>query len=417
MKKLLFLIAIIASMWQGAEAQEADAVWARKSSTDPGIVKFTMDSKKIVTCYSPYVKIWDVETGTVDIDLNDGKFESRNIRLSKGGKYLAIDSEFGTRIYEVGTWKFLRQFGDTLDKIIHYRSYGFDISPDEKVLARVDGGRTIKFYDIETGNLINKFSFDLPVVGLYSLNYSPDGKRIYLITYELEITNEINYLRVIDANDYKTLFKGREIGANPLEISHNGNILSCIAMDNKFIVCLDLNSDDFKVIHSISANQSIFRSKFCFSPDDKYILYTDNLQLKVLNLKTNEEAFHYGSFINFDISSNGNFVVAATHDYIMLYGTPWYPSSVEEDYSVINIQITPNPIDNNLTLRFYVQKDDIYKIYLTDITGKTVKTIDEKLYGFGEHSLIVGTSDIPSGVYFLVIESKSTLETVKFVKR
>lgn len=82
------------------------------------------------------------------------------------------------------------------------------------------------------------------------------------------------------------------------------------------------------------------------------------------------------------------------------------PTSMDEIHSLSNsIEIFPNPIENEFTIRILDPNEDILHFTLTDISGKILHegTLEEKK--------IIETNSLASGIYFLLLNtSKSKAE-------
>ena len=76
------------------------------------------------------------------------------------------------------------------------------------------------------------------------------------------------------------------------------------------------------------------------------------------------------------------------------------------------INAYPNPVTNNLTVDFELVTGGSFEFTLTDITGKTVKTITAYNFEPGRKSIAVNMTDITPGIYFLNYGSN----TVKVIK-
>lgn len=81
-----------------------------------------------------------------------------------------------------------------------------------------------------------------------------------------------------------------------------------------------------------------------------------------------------------------------------------------------NVEIAPNPANQNLTLKINLKNSEKYSIVISDITGKTVLNIlkDELING-GESNYEVKTDAIPNGVYLVKIYNNETQKVLKLI--
>lgn len=86
----------------------------------------------------------------------------------------------------------------------------------------------------------------------------------------------------------------------------------------------------------------------------------------------------------------------------------------EEEANDMNIEIFPNPAEDNLTVRFIALSGSDSQVKLLDLSGKTVKVISN---GFtnGLNTLNVNVSDLSEGVYILEFTVDSQVVTKKVV--
>jgi Secretion system C-terminal sorting domain len=70
----------------------------------------------------------------------------------------------------------------------------------------------------------------------------------------------------------------------------------------------------------------------------------------------------------------------------------------------IDFTIYPNPYNLSFNINFNILNNSNVKIILYDISGKTVKKIENSLLNQGNYEINVNTPELSSGVYFLKIE-------------
>ena len=73
----------------------------------------------------------------------------------------------------------------------------------------------------------------------------------------------------------------------------------------------------------------------------------------------------------------------------------------------------PNPFNPTTTIQFSLPQERPVVITLNDILGKEIRTIADRRYPAGEHSIIIDGSDLASGIYLCRFQSGSSVETAR----
>lgn len=93
-------------------------------------------------------------------------------------------------------------------------------------------------------------------------------------------------------------------------------------------------------------------------------------------------------------------------------------ASIEENSPVVNIGVFPNPTTTYFNLNFeLVTNSTPAQIRMMDLNGKIVKTISDNFTNSGFNQLRVDISTLPKGVYFLTVQSGSSLITKRVIKQ
>lgn len=79
------------------------------------------------------------------------------------------------------------------------------------------------------------------------------------------------------------------------------------------------------------------------------------------------------------------------------------------------LKISPNPFAENIHYEFNSDTENIGKAYILNVNGKIVKN-KELSVKKGENAFNLNTHDLPSGVYFFVLESNGHKEIQKIIK-
>jgi WD40 repeat protein len=142
------------------------------------LVSFSSDGKTLASLGSAVdgkktIKLWDVKTGK-EIGMHEGLPFVESFSFSPDGKILAsrgfigyrgFDQEIGIKLWDVESGKEMK----TLE------GYGpVSFSPDGKILAILDGKKTIKLWDVKTGKEIRMLEGHSGAVS--SVSFSPDGR-------------------------------------------------------------------------------------------------------------------------------------------------------------------------------------------------------------------------------------------------
>ena len=93
--------------------------------------------------------------------------------------------------------------------------------------------------------------------------------------------------------------------------------------------------------------------------------------------------------------------------------------SVESEETInptdFKVGVYPNPFNSQFNVKISVGKEGLINIKLYNILGKVVKEIENEYLSAGEYTLNVNSNDIPSGVYFLGINSSLGRKTLKLI--
>ncbi len=98
----------------------------------------------------------------------------------------------------------------------------------------------------------------------------------------------------------------------------------------------------------------------------------------------------------------------------MILGTE---ASLPEQISVVSsLNLFPNPANNEASISYSLNKSGNVSIVITDIMGRTVKTINQGNQVAGEqYNVNLSTSDLANGTYFYTMNVNGEKQTKKFV--
>jgi serine/threonine protein kinase/WD40 repeat protein len=143
-------------------------------------VAVSSDGRWVVTCshwpdlQSRHIRIWDATTGRHAHDLPLGNGSAAD--FSPDGKWLVTaTSGEGSKLWEVGTWRLVRDLG----------SGSFAFSPDSRLLAMGDPIGTIRLVEVTSGHEVARLTFPEPAH--YSpACFSPDGAHLLAMRGDLK---------------------------------------------------------------------------------------------------------------------------------------------------------------------------------------------------------------------------------------
>lgn len=93
------------------------------------------------------------------------------------------------------------------------------------------------------------------------------------------------------------------------------------------------------------------------------------------------------------------------------------PNSVAEiTENATKFEVTPNPFDNILNIRFKLESDSKIALKILDVTGKLVISLDEKSYNSGENNIKVETASMNPGLYNVMFITQSGIINNKLIK-
>jgi hypothetical protein len=101
-------------------------------------------------------------------------------------------------------------------------------------------------------------------------------------------------------------------------------------------------------------------------------------------------------------------------DHINLY--PESMANIQEEIAD-NLEVYPNPVNDNMVISMDVYDAANYTISLTNTLGQVVSNVYTGELLSGERVINYSTESLPSGIYFLNIESKGHLKTTKVIKQ
>jgi hypothetical protein len=101
-----------------------------------------------------------------------------------------------------------------------------------------------------------------------------------------------------------------------------------------------------------------------------------------------------------------------------IYTGPDIKTGVSENELVItsNLTVSPNPFNATINVSFSLTENANTKLIIQNVFGQEVFTLEESMYEKGDYQKQMDMSDLPSGIYFLILKAGTRLETKKIIK-
>ncbi len=84
--------------------------------------------------------------------------------------------------------------------------------------------------------------------------------------------------------------------------------------------------------------------------------------------------------------------------------------------NVMQLKISPNPVKESAKISFVLPETREIVLQLADVNGAVIKTISDKKIPAGEHEFSFNFSDLPDGIYFVLVDQGGLTATKKFIK-
>ena len=82
----------------------------------------------------------------------------------------------------------------------------------------------------------------------------------------------------------------------------------------------------------------------------------------------------------------------------------------------IHLSVYPNPFTDNLTIEFELSDEDNISVKLVDIMGNRIREISNSFRTKGRHNIRVNASDLPAGIYFVMLQGSGYKAERKIIK-
>ena len=82
----------------------------------------------------------------------------------------------------------------------------------------------------------------------------------------------------------------------------------------------------------------------------------------------------------------------------------------------IELQCFPNPFSETTTLSYFLQQKSLIMLEVYNSTGQLVFKQKEKVKSEGQHKMIFGNQNLPTGIYFCILKTNKEIRTTKVIK-
>ena len=232
--------------------------------------------------------------------LKAGKLLQRGFWVEEANTRIKIVSSLQEAISTVREYNRLERHNESVTSL--------SISPDGRQLASASEDKTIKFWDVATGKLLNTIT-DTELDSLVmKLTFSPDSKTLVSISYDRKV-------RFWDVATGKSLKTPIRCGNNRLwgaSLSPDGKTLA--VSDRDTIKLCDVNTG--KLLHTLTGHNDLIRS-ISFSPNGRQLASgSQDKTIKLWDVTTgkliNTIAEHKSSVMALDFSHDGKTLASAS---------------------------------------------------------------------------------------------------------
>lgn len=124
-----------------------------------------------------HTDVWEIETGKLKHQVG----YSCSVAFSPDSKMLAQGEwKYGkVRVWDTATWKLLHGLKSESKTNNEHNITAVQFSPNAKLLATVDNDKTVRLWNLKTGQSIRSFTAKQPIIA-----FSPDGEVLAVATEE-----------------------------------------------------------------------------------------------------------------------------------------------------------------------------------------------------------------------------------------
>ncbi len=350
-------------------------LWNNNTSNSEMFVDFVevsgLDGPSIERQIKDDIILWD-SPNSYPNGYNNYKWKEYNFTTNPSGE---------TLVFVTGSAEY---YGDILteDELkikIDEQDFGWknNFALDGKAL-KGSGSSITKTLNLSSGkHKLELFSNQTPFLRDVIVVNSPNGKVIYNKQYNNTAPNNNGLWKEIQLNS-------QENTDATIIVSGTANI-----DENLTFELNDINFDEY---NDFSINGNILK--------DKPNTIITNVTLK--------KGMNY-----FKIFNKGN---AELYN-VTIYGNDFITNinSKTKLEQNISLNITPNPFNNSTVIKYNTIKISQNKVTIFNTLGQKIETLVNSYQAVGEHSVYWNANNVPSGIYFCVLESNNSFQVKKLV--
>jgi hypothetical protein len=136
----------------------------------------------------------------------------------------------------------------------------------------------------------------------------------------------------------------------------------------------------------------------------------DWVQIHIVNITSSYFVDNMLMKFSFESDAGNNLFI----DEINLYQGGPGSLGLDEIGNLENLVLYPNPADEELNIQFSVNDNTDVNLVVQDITGKRIRTSLVKASS-GKNLVMMNTSDLASGMYFMNVLQGNSKKTIQFV--
>jgi WD40 repeat protein len=264
------------------------------------------------------VKIWDARKGKEPQCIRAHDRQIWALAFSPNGRRLATGSRevHGVKVWDVSTRRLLCSFSGHTDRI-----EGLVFSPDGQRLASASRDRTVRLWDLRSGQAIRTYRGHEWPIAPNGLAFGADGRRLTSVSVD-------GVVKVWEAaTDVKVrTFRGDVAWAACAAFTRDGRFLALGAENGAVKV---YQTEPWEEVRSLEAHPSLVRY-LALSPDGRRLASTgEDLTLKIWDVTTGHEALlldiHTNKVTSVAFSPDGHRLASGSADNTVKVsdGTPW----------------------------------------------------------------------------------------------
>ena len=271
--------------------------------------------------------LWDIASGKQRIE-----FPAHSQRVTylyatvDGKRYITSSIDQTIRIWSSETGQQLNQIGTGVYGDLHGEGPPFTVSPDGNTLATVMGA-SLKLYDIVTCKLIRETH--IPAFSIVSIQYSPDGKTITLLSIsqvprtdsiDLQASRNEVLIYQIENNKFEKVINTLDNFTNQISYTPDGKGLIVISHHTGFEISL-YDTDSWAKINSsqIDNGRLLSMSSVEISPDRSlFAAYTGASEVSIWTISS--ESIKKTLVINLPTQQYLSLTFSEDHEMLVVVG-------------------------------------------------------------------------------------------------